>query len=154
VAKDKKAAKADNPLKSSKKKDAGDVVKKSKTLDDPSKGDQFNNEENLGRVLLIEVIETDSIKTSASDEPSDVIKANVYVVTEDDGKTKLDEPIVYEDTFLFGRVIYSSLKPKVGKYVVGVMGQGEKQKGKNPAWIIAPASDKQKKAAQAVLDNL
>ena len=153
MAKDK--AKAENPLKESKKKDGGsDVVKKSKTLDDPSKGDQFNNEENLGRVLLIEVLETDSIKTSASDEPADVIKANVYAVTETDGKTKLDEPITYEDTFLFGRVIYSSLKSKVGKYVVGVMGQGEKQKGKNAPWIIAPATDKQKKMAQAVLDTL
>lgn len=139
----------DNPLK------GGDELKKKKAaLEDPSKGDQFNNEENLGRLLIIEVLEVDSINTSASDEPSDVIKANVWAVTEGDGKTVLDEPIAYEDTYLFGRVIYSSLKSKVGKTVIGVLGQGEKQKGKNAPWVLNPANDKQKAKAQKAYDAI
>lgn len=140
---------AENPLKGD-----GEIKKKNKALDDPSKGDQFNNEENLGRLLIIEVHETDSIKTTASDEPADVIKADVYALTEADGKTMLDEPVHYEDTFLFGRVIYSSLKSKVGKTVVGVLGQGEKQKGKNAPWVIEPANEKQKAKAQAAYNAL
>jgi len=143
----KKDKAGENPLKGD-----GELKKKKGALDDPSKGDKFSNEENLGRLLIIEVEDTDNIATENGD--ADVIKATVYAITEGDGKTVLDEPVKYEDAFLFGRVIFSSLKSKVGKTVVGVMAQGEKQKGKNAPWIIKQADEKQKAKAQKVYDTL
>lgn len=153
MAKDKKSKKADaeNPLKGK----ASEVTKK-KGLDDPDapgEGDRFNNEEHLGSALLIEVLAAETgFKTENGD--ADVIRANVHVLTKTDGKKALKEPLAFNDTLVWGSVIYSSLKGKVGKYVVGVMGQGEKKPGKNAPWQIKPANETQKELAQGVLDSL
>lgn len=153
MAKDKKKD-AGNPLKGGKGK--ADELSKKKGLDDPDapgEGDRFDNEEHLGAALLIEVLEAvTGFKTENGD--ADVIRANVHVLTKTDGKKALAEPIAMKDTLIWGQVVFSSLKGKVGKYVVGVMGQGEKKPGKNAPWQIKPANEKQKALAQGVLDSL
>lgn len=154
MAKDKKKD-AENPLKG-KGKAKGEELTKKKGLDDPDapgEGDRFDNAEHLGKAVLIQVLEAATeVKTENGD--ADVIRANVWVLTKDDGKKALGEPLAFRDTYVWGTVIFASLKGKVGKYVVGVIGQGEKQKGKNAPWQIKPANDKQKELAQGVLDSL
>lgn len=139
-----------NPLTSG---DETTTIKKKRSLVDAPSGDKFDYETHLGQLVIIEPLEFDEIMTSASKDPAPIIKANVTVLTESDGKTKLGEPEEFKNTFLFGKVITSALKSIAGKdqLVVGVIGQGEKQPGKNAAWVIAKASDKQRAIAEASL---
>lgn len=129
------------------------TIKKKRSLIDVPAGDQFSYADHLGQLVIIEPLEYDEIKTTASTDLSPVIKANVTVLTESDGKTKLAEPEEFQNAYLFGKVITSRLKTHAGKdqLVVGVIGQGEKQPGKNPAWTIEVASDKQRALAEASL---
>lgn len=139
-----------NPLTSV---DETTTIKKKRQLVDAPAGDKFDYEEHLGQLVIIEPLEYDEIKTTASTDLAPVIKANVTVLTESNGKTVLAEPEEFKNAFLFGKVIASSLKGIAGKdqLVVGVIAQGEKQPGKNAAWIIGKASDKQRAIAEASL---
>lgn len=142
----------------SKKKDKGlddlpegttTVSKKSaKGLADPSQGDMFKMADNLGCLILVEAKEYES-GFQTENGPADVIHGDITVLTEDDGKTELDEPTEYHDTVIFGRAVVGSLKSTVGsgQLVVGVVGQGVKKAGKNAPWLLEAASDKQKKIA-------
>lgn len=154
MAKDKKAKGFDSvPDKTEKK--ATTVKKKRKgTLADPAAGDQFKMADFVGALVLIDPKESDSIITSASTDKVDVIKGDVTVLTEENGKTVLDEPIEHHDTFIFGRAVVGSLKSLVGtgSLVVATIGRGAKKPGQNAPWILVAATDKQKKIAEAYLD--
>jgi hypothetical protein len=139
-----------NPLKG---EETATTIKKKRQLVDAPSGDQFNYEEHLGQLVIIEPLEYDEIKTTASTDLAPIIKANVTVLTKKDGVKPLKEVEEYTNTMLFGKVITSALKGIAGKdqLVVGVIGQGEKQPGKNPAWIIVKATDEQRAIAEASL---
>lgn len=129
------------------------TVKKPKGgLVDPTSGDQFKMADNLGRLVIIEAKEFEK-DFQTENGPADVIRGNVTVLTEDDAKTVLDEPVEYNDTVIFGRAVVGSLKSTVGsgQLVVAVIGQGVKKAGKNAPWLLEAASDKQKKLAIAHL---
>jgi hypothetical protein len=129
------------------------TVKKPKgALADPSSGDQFKMADNLGALILVEAKEFESGFVTENG-PADIIRGDVTVLTEDDGKTPLDEAVEYRDTIIFGRAVIGSLKSAVGSgsLIVGTIGQGEKKAGKNAPWLLKPASDKQKKIAENFL---
>jgi hypothetical protein len=125
------------------------TIKKGAKFVDAPAGDLFSLKENLGRLVVIEPLEIVN-GFATTNGPADVIRGNVTVLTEDDGKTKLDEADEYEDTVIFGKAIFGSLKRIVGtgQLVVGVVGQGEKKGSNSAPWLILAASDKQKAIAE------
>lgn len=129
------------------------TIKKKRELVDAPSGDLFSYEEHLGQLVIIEPLEFDEIQTTASKDLSPVIKANVTVLTKKDGITPLKKVEEFENSFLFGKVITSNLKAIAGKdqLVVGTIAQGEKQPGKNAAWIIGKATPEQRALAEASL---
>lgn len=129
------------------------TVKKPKGgLADPSSGDQFKMADNLGALILVDAKEFEAGFVTENG-PGDIVRGDVTVLTEDDGKTALAEPVEYHNTIIFGRAVVGSLKTYVGtgQIVVGEIGQGEKKAGKNAPWLLKAASDKQKKIAENFL---
>lgn len=146
-----------NPLDEAKKAKPDDgattVKKKSKGgLADPAAGDMFKMADNLGALILVEAEEYEKDFVTENG-PSNIIRGNITVLTEDDGKTKLAAPVEYTNTIIFGTAVVASLKSMVGsgQLVVGVVGQGVKKAGKNAPWLLEAASPKQKKIAEAFL---
>lgn len=117
---------------------------------DPSSGDQFVNKDHVGSVVLISPFEFEAgFKTSAGE--ADIVRGDVVVLTSKKGK-ELDEPLVYENTIIFGKVLVSTLKAQVGKSrVLGVLEEGEAKKGQSAPYVLRAASDDQKKMARAYL---
>jgi len=152
MAKDKKN-KAENPLKGG-KDEATTVKKKKGALADPAAGDMFKMADNLGALIIVDAQEYEKDFVTENG-PSNIIRGDITVLTEEDGKTRLKDPVEYTNTIIFGTAVVASLKSMVGsgQLVVGVVGQGVKKAGKNAPWLLEAASDKQKKIAQAFLDE-
>jgi hypothetical protein len=74
--------------------------------------------------------------------PADVITADVHVI-DPSGTISAS----YPDTWLFGAVLFSQLREKRGRTVLGVLEQGEKRPGKNPPWRLADPTDAQEAVA-------
>lgn len=155
MAKDKGSKKA-NPLDEAKKaKPAKEetTVKKSKGgLADPASGDMFKMADNLGALIIVEAKEYEKDFVTENG-PANIVRGDITVLTEDDAKTVLDEPVEYHDTIIFGTAVVGSLRQYVGtgQLVVGVVAQGVKKAGKNAPWLLDAATDKQKKIAFAHL---
>jgi hypothetical protein len=115
------------------------------TTTDPE--DRFNAKDNNGALLIVEVLElTDEMQTSNG--PADAIRANVTVVDSDRAGA------YYPDTLIFARVLKAQLRSKIGKTVLGRLGQGEASGSKTPPWILEAADDADKaKADQFVRDQ-
>jgi hypothetical protein len=102
---------------------------------------QFDQKEHLGDLLVLQVQDVKrGMETSFG--PADVIVADVHVV-EPDGTVSAS----YPETFLFGTVLFSQLREKRGRTVLGVLEQGEKKPGKNAPWRLADATDAQEAVA-------
>lgn len=74
---------------------------------------------------------------------ADAVRANV---------TPVDGPSAgasHEDILVFPRVLKSQLSSRVGKKVLGRLGQGEQKKGQSPPWVLAEATDADKAKAAA-----
>lgn len=125
------------------------TIKKGAKLVDAPAGDLFSLKENLGRLVVIEPLEV-VLGFATSNGPADVIRGNVTVLTDDDGKTVLDKADEYNDTVIFGKAVFGSLKRIVGTdtLVVGVVGQGEKKGSNSAPWLILPATNKQRAIAE------
>lgn len=106
-------------------------------------GDRFVNEQNVGQLLVIEVLEP-AYGVQTENGPADCIRANVYVVTPAGtiGAT-------YMGTLVFGKMLFSRLVQSVGKAVVGVLtGQpGVKVQGKNVPYDLQDPDDAMMAAA-------
>lgn len=113
----------------------------------PASGDNFTNGDNDGRLLLIDPLSVKTgVTTSASPEPVDVIVANVVVLDGDDAGHR------YEDTYIFGKVLFNSLKGRIGDDpVLGRLGRGPKVPGKHPSWILKDFTDADVKVAEAYI---
>ena len=72
---------------------------------------------------------------------SEAVRADVYCI---DGPAA---PDTYSDTLIFPKVLRSQLSSKIGQQVLGRIGQGPAQPGKNPAWILNPATEADKQLA-------
>ena len=123
---------------------------------DPSSGgDKLPLDDLNGSLLIFSVHELmGEIETTFG--PSTPIRADVAVL---DGALK---GTVYEDALIFPRVLIGSLRGSIGEMVIGRLGKGRAQPGKNPAWVLDAATDADKQvgerylahvAAQAVADE-
>lgn len=98
-----------------------------------------------GALLLIEVVgHEDDVVTSLSvpGVKNPAIRANVTV---------LDGPrggFVYEDALIFPKALQGQLRARIGKLVLGRLGQGDKQPGKNAPWRLETATDADRQTAQ------
>ena len=93
-----------------------------------------------GALLIIDVLEV--VKdVNTVHGPSDAIRATV---------TPVDGPsagAAFADALIFPRFLQSQLKPKVGKTVLGRLGQGVAQPKQSPPWVLSEATDDDKHAA-------
>lgn len=86
------------------------------------------------KLFVVEPLELEKdVKTQHG--VTDAIRANVFVLT---GPNSHEE---FLDTLVFPRVLVSQLKKGIGSYVVGRLTQGEAQRGKNPPWLFADATE-------------
>lgn len=111
----------------------------------PSGG--FAMKDHLGSLILVEVLATKEGLQTANG-PADVITGNVAVL---DGSGAGD---TYDDTILFGKVVYGQLKNSVGQKVLGRVAQGTAKGNQSPPWILNEASAEDiAKAEKWVADN-
>lgn len=98
-------------------------------FEDPAHGDRIVYDDVLGSLLLFTVhsVERD-IDTAFG--VSDAVRADVAVL---DGELK---GTTYDGTLIFPRVLQGALGSKVGKMVLGRLGQGEAKKGQSKPWTL------------------
>lgn len=114
-------------------------------------GDLFVNADHCGELLVVKVTGVDNIQTKASEKPSDVILGDITVINPDGTVGEK-----FEGATLFGRMVYGSLRRKVGRTVVGVFNgePGKKRDGKNVAYTFdEPTPEQIKLAVQAMTDK-
>lgn len=93
-----------------------------------------------GCLIVLEVEEfVPGVPTVHGD--NDAIRATLHVL---DGELKDEE---YEGTLIFGRSMVPQLKRRIGEMVLCRVGQGEKKRGKNPAWNLLEATPEDKAVA-------
>jgi hypothetical protein len=110
-------------------------------------GDRFVNEQNVGQLLVFEVLEP-VYGVQTENGVADAIRANVYVIT-----PQATVGASYMGTLVFGKVLFSRLVQSVGKAVVGVFtGQpGVKVAGKNVAYDLQDPDDAMMAAASRAM---
>lgn len=102
---------------------------------------QFDPSAHLGDLLVVQVQDVQRGVVTEYGE-RDVIVADVHVVGRDSTVTA-----TYPEAWLFGTVLFSQLRQKKGRTVLGVLEQGEKRPGKKPPWRLADPTDAQEDAA-------
>lgn len=102
---------------------------------------QFDPTAHLGDLLVLQVQRIERGVTTEYGE-RDVIVADVHVIDRD---ATLRES--FPEAWLFGTVLFSQLREKKGRTVLGVLEQGEKRPGKKAPWRLADPSDAQEAAA-------
>ena len=97
-----------------------------------------------GKLLVVEPLEVEHMVTAYSKGvEQECIRANVYAVLSKDGSKHED----FEDTLIFPRVLISQTKKRIGKVVVGRLGQGTAKPGQDAPWTLAEATASDMKAA-------
>lgn len=117
---------------------------------DPAESTGLDYPDLMGSLLMFEVLgHEDHIPTvhTTPGEKNPAIRANVTVL---DGK---QAGKVYDDALVFPRVLIGQLRSRVGKVVLGRLGQGQAKAGKNPPWKLMPATDQDKRVAQASMSG-
>jgi hypothetical protein len=100
-------------------------------------GGNFEYEPLNGALLLIDVIKVeDHIPTmhTKPGEKSPAVRCDLYVL---DGAHAGDEHI---DSLIFPKILQAQLRRSVGQRILGRLGQGERQPGKNPPWTLREAT--------------
>lgn len=110
---------------------------------DQAGGGNFDAEELNGSLVVIWPQSVESVNTVHGEQ--DAVRANVLVV---DGE-KAGEFI--EDGLVFPRVLVSSLRGKVGRQVLGRIGQGIAKPGQSAPWIIEKYGDEDVEVALAAI---
>lgn len=100
--------------------------------------------DHLGKLLIVKPQSYEAGVTTVNGV-SDAIRGDVYVLT---GPDTAEE---YVDTFLWGKLLVSQLKNQIGNTVVGRVGQGAAQPGKNPPWLLEAATPDDIEKARAYL---
>lgn len=109
------------------------------TFEDPAAGgDRLNPRDILGHLLIVHPIEycTGIITQYSGPEGSDAVKADIA----DLDAFNADGTNIWRGVLWFQGQLISSLKPKIGKLVLGRMGKGMGQPGRNQPFVIEPAS--------------
>jgi hypothetical protein len=115
-----------------------------KEMFDQAGGGQFDPSEMNGSLLVIwpTALEED-VPTTYGD--ADAIRANILVVDGEHAGEYID------DALIFPRVLVSSLRSKVGRQVLGRLGQGQAKPKQDPPWILQPFDDDDATAAIAAV---
>jgi hypothetical protein len=103
-----------------------------------------------GSLLLVKVIYVeDHIPTvhTKPGEKNSAVRADVTVL---DGPAAGQE---YLDALIFPKVLQGQLKSRVGQYVLGRLGQGVAKPGQSAPWMLEPATDEDKRKAEAHLNG-
>ena len=111
-------------------------------FEDPAHGDRIVFDDVNGSLLLFTVHSVEHGIETAFGE-SDAVKCDVAVLDGDQKGT------TFENTLIFPRVLQGALGPKVGKKVLGRLGQGEAKKGQSPPWMLDDPTDDDKKVGRA-----
>ncbi len=101
---------------------------------DQAGGGQFDPATLNGSLLVIWPVGVEEDVPTTFGE-ADAVRATVLIV---DGE-KAGE--VIDDALIFPKVLVSSLRSKVGKQVLGRLGQGEAKPKQDPPWILIPFDD-------------
>lgn len=102
---------------------------------------QFSTEQHVGDLLVLHVTDLqEAVETEYGTRPC--VVADVHVIAPD---ATIRE--TFEDAWLFGTVLFSQLKKKRGRTVLGVLELGEKKPGKKPPYRLADPTDAQEAAA-------
>ena len=105
-------------------------------------GDKLPLDELKGALVIFDVHEVvDSITTSFGDTTA--IRCDVSAL---DGA---HAGHTWADTLIFPKVLQGSLRPNVGRKVLGRVGQGTAKPGQSPPWILEAATDADKVTANA-----
>jgi hypothetical protein len=104
----------------------------SQQFESPASSSGINWNDYNGALLIFEVKEVvHGITTSYGER--DAVRADVYVVDSDHAS---NQP---RDTLIFPAVLQSQLSSKVGKMVLGRLGQGQAKPGQSPPWLLEEA---------------
>lgn len=90
-----------------------------------------------GSLLLIDVVAIEPHIPTVHTQPgekSPAIRADIYVL---DGTLAGKE---FVDSLVFPKILQSQLRRSVGQRILGRLGKGEKQPGKNPPWTLREAT--------------
>lgn len=100
-----------------------------------------------GSLLLFEVLAVEEIKTvhSVPGERDPAVRVNATVLDGPQAGT------VLSDALVFPKVLVGQLRPRVGKMVLGRLGQGQARPGLNPPWTLDAATDTDRAKASSFL---
>lgn len=113
-----------------------------------SPGDRADWQALNGSLLLLRPTSYETgIMTTASTEPKDAVRADLVVLDGPQAGADL------RDVLVFPNVMVGTLKRNIGKKVVGRLGQGAKQPGKNAPWQLNEPTDQDMAKARAFLAN-
>jgi hypothetical protein len=97
-----------------------------------------------GALVMVKVLSIETgIQTAFG--ASDAVRGDVTVV---DGAGRGDD---YKDCLIFPKALQSQLRPNVGKTVLGRVTQGAAKPGQSAPWLLAEASDADRKSASEFL---
>lgn len=103
-------------------------------FDKPASMVGIDFKEHVGRLVIFDVhgIEKD---ITTQHGLTDAVRADITVLDGPQAGTRLI------DTLVFPRVLQGQLRSRVGKKVLGRIGQAPAQAGKNPAWQLLEATE-------------
>lgn len=114
--------------------------------EDAAQSDTINYQELRGSLLLVSVLEAlDHVPTvmTPPGEKSPAVRADVTILDGPKAGTTL------VNTLVFPKVLQGRLRPRVGKLILGRLGQGEAKVGQTAPWVLDPPTD----ADRAVADR-
>lgn len=116
-------------------------------FDKPGTASNVEWEEYLGKLLIIWPISKEAnVKTQDYGE-KDAIRADMAIVDGADGPEELP------DILIFPLVLQGQLRRKMGKTVLGRLGQGEAKAKQKPPWKLQDATEADEKLARDYLSK-
>lgn len=106
-------------------------------------GDKWTNADHEGELIVLTVKGTG--KDTFDNGEAEYLVADITVV---EGPSAGES---FEDSWVFGRVLFGQLKRKIGRTFVGRIVKGQGQKGKNPPWQLDPVSPEETQRAVAYM---
>lgn len=111
------------------------------TYEDPAGSNGVEWKPLLGSLLLFDVVSHDQAGRPTVHGHAYPVEAHITVL---DGALKGER---FEDALVFPRVLIGQLKGRVGKKVLGRLGQRPANPGQSPAWELAAPTDADRQTA-------
>lgn len=117
-------------------------------FEDPASATPMPYQELNGYLLLFEVLSYEPHVPTVHTPPgekSPAVRADVTVIDGPQAGNRLS------DVLVFPKMLQAQLRPRIGKMVLGRLGQGEARKGQNAPWSLFPATPDDKRRAESAL---